>query len=1027
MYYTKTGSHFMKKLNSVWTGYLLIILLGLFSSGQVLAAVSVTGSTQSPPNDVIAGNNVSYSFTLDATANHFVSVQIFDNGQLLSGAIFSADTPGCSFDGATVFCGQQTVGTKTYNFSWIQPPTEGTHNLSFVVDCGFQCTGVNVPFTTIVRALQPGTLQFSNTGYQAAEGTTATITVTRTGGSDGTLVADVVIGGGSSDTASSADYTAPANTTVTFAPNVISQTIDIPVLADALVEGNETLSLALVGVTGVVGTPAAAVLTIVDNTPQPQTGDLQFSSATYQATEGTTATITVTRTGGSAGTQAAQIIIGGGTADTATTNDYTPPASTVLTFADGVTTQSIDIQINTDTLVEGNEVLSLTLQPPLGDDRSVRAIGTPSTALLTIIDANTPGTLGFSGASFTVSEQNGEAVITVVRSGSPDGSLSAVVEITGDTATQDEDFQLPGNLALTWAPGDVSPKEIRIPILADNMVEADETVNLLLKDNQGQSISAATLTITDTPPVADQVDVVSGSQQNGTSGTTLAPFAIRVLDSAGNPIIGAPVTWTVSPSGAGTLSEGTQTTSGSDGATSNTLTLNSNGRVVVTARAAQGENQTATFVVNRALIDTPQLTVNQRRVAVALDSACAALTAKQASGVGLTAAEADLLATCNKLAAASDADITEGLSRLAPDEVSSQGTATIKIANLQVTNVNSRLNALRSGERGMSLSGLNLNIQGKAIPNEVLNAMLDGQARGGSAGDETGGHSPWGGFINGEISFGDKDDTDREPGFDFDTTGITAGIDYRVSDEVVVGGAVGYGSTEADFNDGVSKMELEGWHLTGYGTYYRADNFYIDGLAKLGWNTYDTSRRVNFPGDPLQKAEGDTDSLEYSFSITGGYEYNKDALTLGGYGRLSYTKVEIDGYSETASNPGVPGFGSVLKLADQDVDSLTTTLGGQVSYAISTSKAVFMPQLRLEWEHEFNNGERAIDAQFIYDPSSTTFGVLTDEPDKDYFNVGLGFSVVTTGGKSGFLYYETRIDQDNIEQHWVKGGLRFEY
>ena len=565
-----------------------------------------------------------------------------------------------------------------------------------------------------------------------------------------------------------------------------------------------------------------------------------------------------------------------------------------------------------------------------------------------------------------------------------------------------------------------------IPLIADSLVEGDEILSLDLVGGEGVVVgdpSQAVLTITDNAPLADRVDIVSGGRQNGEADTTLDPFVVKVLDSSGNVIEGALVAWTITPATGGSLSAGAETSTDALGETSNSLTLNTNEKVIVTARAAQGDDQAAIFIVNGTFIDTPKLTGNQKKVAAALDTACAALGSME----GLTSGENDLLDTCNKMATATPADIAEGLNRMAPDEIASQATSAIKTADIQVTNVNSRLNALRSGVKGMSLSGLNLNVRGAAIPGSVLNAMLDGEIRGGSAGDEADSNTPWGGFINGEISFGDKDDTDYEPGFDFDSVGITVGVDYRISTEVVVGGAIGYGTSDSDFNDDASSMEMKGWHLTGYGTYYRTDNFYIDGLVRLGRNTYDTSRRINLPGDPLQKAEGDTDSFEYSFSLNGGYEYYREALTLGGYGRLGYSKVNIDGYTESASNPGAPGSGSVLKLDDQDVDSLTITFGGEISYAISTSKAVFMPQLRLEWEHEFSDNERAIDAQFIHDPNSTTFGVSTDEPDRDYFNVGLGLSVITEGGKSGFLYYETRLDQDNIEQHWIKGGLRLEF
>jgi outer membrane autotransporter protein len=232
---------------------------------------------------------------------------------------------------------------------------------------------------------------------------------------------------------------------------------------------------------------------------------------------------------------------------------------------------------------------------------------------------------------------------------------------------------------------------------------------------------------------------------------------------------------------------------------------------------------------------------------------------------------------------------------------------------------------------------------------------------------------------------------------------------------------------KSDFNNSSGNMELDGVHLMAYGTYYQSESFYLDGLIKLGSNDYATRRRVSRNEKPLQEAAGDTDGLEYSMSLSGGYDYNQGGFSYGPYGRLSYTRAEIDAFTESASNPGAPGIGSVLSLSDQEVDSATAVLGGQVSYAISRPSGVFMPQARMEWEHEFSDGSRELSAQFVHDPSSSTFTITTDEPDRDYLNLGLGVSVVTAQGRSGFLYYETRLDQDSITQNWIKAGVRLEF
>ncbi len=54
--------------------------------------------------------------------------------------------------------------------------------------------------------------------------------------------------------------------------------------------------------------------------------------------------------------------------------------------------------------------------------------------------------------------------------------------------------------------------------------------------------------------------------------------------------------------------------------------------------------------------------------------------------------------------------------------------------------------------------------------------------------------------MDGRINYGDKDQTQNQAGFDFDTIGITGGVDYRIRDNFVVGAALGYSQIETDFD-----------------------------------------------------------------------------------------------------------------------------------------------------------------------------------------------------------------------------------
>jgi DNA/RNA endonuclease G (NUC1) len=121
-------------------------------------------------------------------------------------------------------------------------------------------------------------------------------------------------------------------------------------------------------------------------TPTPNHGALQFSAATYTVSEtGSTASITVNRTGGSDGSVTVGYATSNGTATSGAGLDYTA-ASGTLTFAAGETTKSFSVQILDDAVYEGDETVNLALTSPTGG----ATLGTQSTATLTITDNETP-------------------------------------------------------------------------------------------------------------------------------------------------------------------------------------------------------------------------------------------------------------------------------------------------------------------------------------------------------------------------------------------------------------------------------------------------------------------------------------------------------------------------------------------------------------------------------------------------------------------------------------------------------------
>lgn len=118
----------------------------------------------------------------------------------------------------------------------------------------------------------PATITFGSAEYSVTEGTStvnATITVQRSGAPGATIVVPFATAGGG--TASAGDDYTQTSRNLTFGPDLsqpanVSQTVNVPILADAVPEGPETVNLVLGPPSGpaVLGEPNRAVLTIQD-------------------------------------------------------------------------------------------------------------------------------------------------------------------------------------------------------------------------------------------------------------------------------------------------------------------------------------------------------------------------------------------------------------------------------------------------------------------------------------------------------------------------------------------------------------------------------------------------------------------------------------------------------------------------------------------------------------------------------------------------------------------------------------------
>lgn len=426
------------------------------------------------------------------------------------------------------------------------------------------------------------------------------------------------------------------------------------------------------------------------------------------------------------------------------------------------------------------------------------------------------------------------------------------------------------------------------------------------------------------------------------------------------------------------------------------------------------------------LATLPGLTGPQRSMAMTLDTLCPALqqTARQRT---LNGGEQDLLNQCRSLienSVTNTGAVVQGIAALTPEQASIPRKMATRITGTQLDNIATRLQSLRRGAKGIGMSNLSVSAGGRTIGGNALAGVLGrpGATGGAASADDGYEFERLGIFVNGNIDWGDKDRTANEDGFDFNTLGITAGMDYRFMEGLVLGVALGYSDTNVDIDANGGDLGSKAWTSMLYGTYYATDHFYLEGSATYGWDDFDQTRNISYSllGGSRQ-AKASFDGNQYAFMFGAGYDFIRGEGIFDVYGRLRYVHADVDGYREHG------GYGLDLDIGSQESTSTKSILGINYTRSISTAKAVLVPQCWIEWAHEFDSGDDKVGGVFSNDPNRVAFALATDQFDSDYFRFGLGLGAQFGQGRTAFVSYEAAIGLYSYTEHTASLGVRLDF
>jgi hypothetical protein len=409
--------------------------------------------------------------------------------------------------------------------------------------------------------------------------TTATFALTLSAPSGRVVTVGYATADGSA--AAGSDYNAVSGT-ATFAVGSTATTVTVPVIGDSVIEPDETFLVNLSAPSGatLARTQATGTLTDDDSVPAVSIGNVSV----VEGNAGTTnAIFSVTLS--EASDQTVSVSYATANATAAAPADYTSRSGT-LTFAAGVTSQTVTVAVAGDTSDENDETFQVNLTNPTNAALGVsQGIGTivndDPQPLISVADVSfNEGNAGTTTATFALTLSASSGRVVTVNYGTADGSATAGSDYTAANGTA------------SFAVG-ATTANVTVSVAADTVMEPDETfvLNLSAPSNATLARTQATATILNDEGLP-ALSIADASVTEGNSGTVNLNFAVTLSAASLSDVSVSYAT------GGGTATAGTDYTASSGtltipaGSTSGTIT------VVVTGDTAAEPGETLTMTLS---------------------------------------------------------------------------------------------------------------------------------------------------------------------------------------------------------------------------------------------------------------------------------------------------------------------------------------------------------------------------------------------------------------------------------------------
>ena len=269
----------------------------------------------------------------------------------------------------------------------------------------------------------------------------------------------------------------------------------------------------------------------------------------------------------------------------------------------------------------------------------------------------------------------------------------------------------------------------------------------------------------------------------------------------------------------------------------------------------------------------------------------------------------------------------------------------------------------------------------------------------------------------GSFQFGKMTPTGLTSANSFNSAGVTAGVDWRASDDLIVGVAIGYGADRSDVGQNGSRSAASSYNATLYASLGPFKPFFLDASAGYGMLGYDNRRYVTGEGS---MASGTRKGSYWFGALTASLELARDGVKFAPYVSANYMRASLDGYAESGASS------ELLTFNQMTVDALSGAVGLRAAYDIPVRFGVLTPTARLEYRR---TSQGAYDQSMYYsDLGSGTASTFSQASAAQGTTTGtVGLRARAPGGLTSELEYGVSGGASSYFAQTLRAALRMAF